>query len=43
MLESVLKYEAGQVYEFPKDVALRWIANGWARETKKKEPVKESS
>lgn len=47
MLESVQTgqavYEQGQVYDFPEDVALRWITRGKARKSMKKEPVKESS
>ena len=30
-------YEAGQTYDFPDGVALRWIAAGWAEEVRKKE------
>lgn len=29
------QYEAGQTYDFPDDVALRWIAAGRAREARK--------
>lgn len=40
MLESVrtggATYEAGQTYDFPDEVATRWIAAGWAREARKK-------